>query len=158
MTTRKHGETSRREEARARFNAVRALDDQAAAAALGITVRYVRTYRRENPDLTDHPLAPFSTPESVRASYLAVSHMNDRDAATALRRSVDQVRAYRRKHPDVVQAEPKPIAPPRPGIYSHDVLMVDPSRSSSASGPRVMRVSLPAPPWGGGFERNGVTQ
>lgn len=46
--------------------------------------------------------------------------------------------------------------PLRPGTYRHIIPLAEPSRSSSAGSVPVMGVSLPKPPWGEGFEREGV--
>jgi hypothetical protein len=84
-------------------------------------------------------------------TYATVTHMTDEAAARCLVRAVRTVRDHRLRNPDV-QYRPKD----RSGIITLRMPMTEPSRSNSCTEARVMHVSLPAPPWGGGFDRQGV--
>ena len=97
--------------------------------------------------------------QTAMAAYMSVRHLATKEAAAVLGLTRNTVNGYRRTHPECAPA-PVPAAhathKPRPGIVQHTVLMVEPSRSASVCAERVMHVSLPAPPWEGGFDRTGA--
>ena len=95
---------------------------------------------------------------AILAEYMAVRHLSVADAARALGRAQNTVIQYRWQHPETdARVTLRPLAKPaREGVVQVIIPMADPCRSSSVSAVPVMRVSLPAPPWGGGFERQGV--
>jgi hypothetical protein len=97
---------------------------------------------------------------NAMALYMAVRHLSHTDAANALGKNRATVKSYRRDHPECCPpkevVEEKPKTAPRHNVISHVIPLAEPSRSSAVSSVPTMRVSLPAPPWGGTFDRNGV--
>ena len=96
-----------------------------------------------------------SNQDSTVYKYAAVIHMTDADAARHLGKTVHIVRDYRARHPHL-EYRPAPEPVTRPGIITLRMPVYEPSRAVSNREGRVMDVSLPAPPWGGLFERQGV--
>lgn len=89
------------------------------------------------------------------AAYHTVRHLAHQAAARQLGLDESSVRQYRRDHPDVAY-EPQDDCDPNRRTISVAVPVTSPSQSAT-TGPRMMaRVTLPAPPWGGGFEGRGV--
>lgn len=91
-------------------------------------------------------------------AYLAVRHLPTAEAARQLGKKYQSVDEYRRNHPDAAY-DAKAVKPEklqRPGTISLAIPIVEPSRACATSHERIMQVTLPAPPWGGSFERNGV--
>ena len=86
--------------------------------------------------------------------YIAVRHLPADKAAVALGCLPSTVRQYRKYNPATSHV-PGP-AQPRHGVVQHRVASFSPSTSVTAGPPLVMCVSLPAPPWGGGFQREGA--
>ena len=104
-----------------------------------------------DPNLTKHM--------NCMAHYMAVRHLSHEAAAKALGRSVESIRHYRYSHPSVrpdVAVKPEPVEIARPGIIQVFIPMAEPSRSISNGGVQVMAVSLPKPPPGVTFDRQGV--
>ena len=108
---------------------------------------------------------PFNISPAAFARYASVKHLSNNDAAKALGCAAGTIKRMRSAFPELKPSAPvadlckpqrrEPRAE-RPGIITHAIPMAEPCRSSSVSSVPVMRVSLPAPPWGGTFERNGV--
>lgn len=91
-------------------------------------------------------------------AYLAVRHLPTAEAARQLGKAYQSVDEYRRNHPDAAfdARAVKPERTVRPGTISLAIPIVEPSRSCTVNAERVMQVTLPAPPWGGSFDRQGV--
>ncbi len=87
--------------------------------------------------------------------YMRLRHLPTAEAAHRLGKHYATVSEYRRIHPETAYCEaPAPVQ--RPGTIKLAIPMADPCRSSSVSSVPTMHVTLPAPPWGGTFERHGV--
>lgn len=91
-------------------------------------------------------------------AYMAVRHLPTAEAARQLGKAYQSVEEYRRNHPEAAYNAKagKPEKTQRPGTISLAIPIVEPSRSCAVNGERIMHVTLPAPPWGGTFERQGV--
>lgn len=94
------------------------------------------------------------------ARYVAVKHLDHEAAAREIGVKMTTVRAFRNRNPEVryhgeVKQETKRQPRDMPGTIVHAVPRFDPNLASNAR--PVMPVRLPAPPWGGGFDRNGVS-
>ncbi len=95
-------------------------------------------------------------PSRIATFYAAFVHLDDVDAARHLGKTLQVVRAYRATHPQYAyRPAPEPVT--RPGIISLRIPMYDPSRNVSGRAVLVMDVSLPAPPNGITFDRQGVS-
>ena len=91
---------------------------------------------------------------SVPARYAAVRHLPADQAALRLGISPRTVADYRANNPDAAYDPVPPVV--RPGTVQHRVAMTAPSQSATV-GPAVMvRVTLPAPPAGVTFNREGA--
>jgi len=91
-------------------------------------------------------------------AYMAVRHLPTAEAARQLGKAYQSVDEYRRNHPEAAYDAKagKPERTQRAGTISLAIPIVEPSRSCTVNGERIMHVTLPAPPWGGTFERQGV--
>ena len=91
---------------------------------------------------------------SRATKYAAVRHLPTDQAALRLGVSCHTVANYRANNPEV-SFDPGPAAV-RPGTVQHKVAMVAPSQSITVNGPLMVRVTLPAPPAGITFVREGA--
>ena len=91
------------------------------------------------------------------AAYMAVRHMPNDAAALRLGKSRRTVAEYRRNNPATAyDHNANRPEPDRAGTIAYMVPITEPNVAVNGSSTRWMRVTLPAPPPGVHFEREGV--